>query len=112
MYLHLDEAGVRKDRVKGALPDYLTKVPGAEGWTWVDLTLGAGPASIISWTSSYSETGSFGAPELATADKGQRVFDHAADRLVALVRWLKERPVLPRREQHTTPPTFDLPFGF
>ncbi len=73
---------------------------------------GAGPAAIISWTSSYSETGSFGAPELATEEKGRLAFDHAADRLVELVRWLRSRPKEARREHHAAPPTFDLPFGF
>ncbi|MGH2557758.1 MAG: creatininase family protein [Thermomicrobiales bacterium] len=112
VYLHMDEAGVRKDRIKGALPDYMTKIPGGEEWQYVDLTMGTGPAAIISWTSSYSETGSFGAPELATAEKGKLVFDHAADRLAAMVKWLRERPIEGRREHHTTAPTRSLPFGF
>ena len=112
LYLHLDEAGVRRDRVRGALPDFVTRVPDGEQWQWVDLTLGAGPANIQQWTSTYSETGSFGAPEEATAEKGRLVFDHAANRLVDLVRWLKSRPELPRRERHATPPTFPLPFGY
>jgi creatinine amidohydrolase len=112
MYLHLDGDGVRRDRIKGALPEFVTDVPDGEQWQWVDLTLGAGPASIISWTASYSETGSFGAPELATEEKGRLVFDHAVDRLVDLVGWLRARPRAPRREHHTAPPTFDLPFGF
>jgi creatinine amidohydrolase len=110
MYLHLDGEGVRTDRVRGAIPDYMRDVPESEQWQWVDLTLGSGPASIISWTSSYSETGSFGAPELATAEKGRLVFDHAAGRLVELVRWFKSRSTPSRREHHATPPTFPLPF--
>jgi creatinine amidohydrolase len=112
MYLHLDEAGVRKDRVRGAIPDYMRDVPEQQQWHWVDLTLGAGPASIISWTSSYTETGSFGAPELATADKGRLAFEHAVGQLVGLVRWFKERPTPPRREHHATPPAFSLPLGW
>ena len=112
MYLHLDEAGVRRDRIKGALPDFVTNVPGGERWNWVDLTLGTGPAAIISWTSSYSETGSFGAPELAPAEKGRLAFEQATDRLVELVGWLRARPREARREHHAASPTFDLPFGF
>lgn len=112
MYLHLDGEGVRRDRVRGALPEFVTGVSGGEEWQWVDLTLGAGPATIISWTSGYSETGSFGAPELATEEKGQRMFDQSVDRLVALVKWLRDRPAEPRREHHATAPTFPLPFEF
>ena len=111
MYLHLDEAGVRTDRIRGALPDYLN-VPGSEQWQWTDLTMGAGPATIVEWTASYSETGSFGAPEQATAEKGRLAFEHAVNRLVELVRWLKARPPMPRREHHATAPTFPLPFGY
>jgi creatinine amidohydrolase len=111
MYLHLDETGVRTDRIRGALPDYLN-VPGAEQWQWTDLTMGAGPATIVEWTASYSETGSFGAPEQATAEKGRLAFEHSVNRLVELVRWLKARPPMPRREHHATAPTFPLPFGY
>ena len=72
----------------------------------------AGPAGIIGWTSSYSETGAVGAPELAIADKGQRAFDHAVDQLAAFVRWLRGRPILDRREHHASPPSCALPFEF
>jgi creatinine amidohydrolase/Fe(II)-dependent formamide hydrolase-like protein len=67
---------------------------------------------MISWTSSYTETGSFGAPELATAEKGKLACEHAVDQLVELVRWIKDRPVERRREHHAAEPTFQLPFGF
>jgi creatinine amidohydrolase len=112
MYLHVDGDGVRKNRIRGDIPDYMRDIPDNEQWQWVDLTMGAGPASIISWTSSYTETGAFGAPEQATAEKGRLVFNHAADRLVGLVRWFKSRETPARREHHATAPTFPLPFGF
>lgn len=112
MYMHLDPEGVRTDRIDGELPDFVTKIPGGEEWQWVDLTMGGGPAGIVNWTSAWSRTGAIGAPELATAEKGQQVFDHAVERMVALVQWLRTRPLEPRRSRHDTPPTFDLPFGF
>ncbi len=111
MYLHVDGDGVRKDRVRGALPDYLD-LPGGEEWQKVDLTLGSGPATIVEWTSATSETGSFGAPELATEEKGRLVFERSTERLVDLADWFRSRPAPPRREQHGEPPPFDLPFGF
>ena len=112
MYLHVNEAGVRKDRVKGALASYMTGIPGGSEWQTVDLTLGSGPATIVEWTSTYSETGSIGQPELATAEQGKLVFEYTVDRLVALTRWFRARPNPPRREHHVPPPTFDLPFVF
>jgi creatinine amidohydrolase len=112
MCLHVDPDGVRRDRIKGAPTEFMTKVAGGEEWSWRDLTMGAGPAGIIGWTSSYSVTGAIGLPELATAEKGRLVFDHAVDRFVSLVQWLRSRPVDQRREHHAVPPTFDLPFDF
>ncbi len=110
MYLHMDEAGVRRDRVIGAMPDFVTRIPGGDEWQFVDLTMGSGPASIISWTSSYSESGSFGAPELATVEKGRLVFERASSRLVDLVRWFRTREKEARREHHQKPPTMAYPF--
>ncbi len=112
MYLHVDGDGVRKDRVKAALATYMTQVEGGPEWQAADLTLGSGPATIVEWTSSTTETGAFGAPELATAEKGRRIFGHTVDRLVDLVAWFQERPTLPRHEHHTRTPGFDLPFRF
>jgi creatinine amidohydrolase/Fe(II)-dependent formamide hydrolase-like protein len=100
MYMHVDADAVRNDRITGAIPSFVTDIPGGEEWQWVDLTMGAGPASIIDWTSSYSTTGSFGAPELATAEKGRRVFDHSVQRLIDLVGWMQGRPDDVRRDLH------------
>ena len=112
MYLHLDADGVRRDRIEDMLPEYVTAIPGGAEWSWVDLTMGSGPAGIVGWTSSYSKSGVIGQPELATPEKGRQAFEHAVERLVDLVRWLRTRPVQPRREQHASPPTFQLPFEF
>ncbi len=112
MYMHVDNDAVRRDRIKGAPPSFVTDVPGGEEWQWVDLTLGAGPASIIEWTSSYSETGSYGAPELATSEKGQLVFDHAVERLISLVSWMQGRPDGRRGDRRSTPPIRETSFDF
>jgi creatinine amidohydrolase len=112
MYLAVNEAGVRKDRVKGAINTYMTDIPGGMEWQYVDLTLGAGPATMVEWTSTYTETGSCGAPELASAEQGRLVFEHTVERLAALVQWARTRPQPPRVEHHATPPTFRLPFAF
>ena len=112
MYLHLNENGVRKDRIRGAVHADVREVPGANKWQLVDLTLGSGPVGVVGWTSQMSETGSIGTPELGTAEKGRKAFDHAVERLVELVRWFRERPVLERREHHARPPAFPLPFEF
>ena len=112
MYLHVHEDGVRADRVDGAPASYLTEIEGGAEWQMADLTLGSGPATIVEWTSSTSPTGSFGAPELATAQKGEVVFERTVERLVDLVAWFRARPAPERRDHHSTPPSFELPFGF
>ena len=110
VYMHLNESGVRTDRIKGAIPDYMTKIDGSEKWQWVDLTAGAGPATIVEWTGSYSDTGSLGQPEFATAEKGSRVFEHAVGELIDFVRWFKTRPVFPRRPRQDVSEPARLPF--
>jgi len=111
MYLHLDAANVRADRIKGRPADYM-RLPGAAKWHYTDLTAQNGPVSLIEWTSSYTETGSFGEPEKATPAKGRLAFEHAVGQLVELVGWFRDRPALTRPMHHATPPTFKVPFGF
>jgi creatinine amidohydrolase len=112
MYMHIDGGRVRRDRIKGAVPSYMTDIPEGDRWQKVDLTGPNGPVSIVDWTSSYSETGSFGEPEKATDEKGALAFEHAVSQLIAMVRWFKDRPDEPRGDRHSSPPTFQLPFGF
>ena len=73
--------------MRGALPDDVTQIRDGQTWQWPYLTLGATLASIIRWTTGYSETDSFGAPELVTAEEGRLAREHAVEELFALVRW-------------------------
>lgn len=111
MYLHVDGESVRVDRTAGNIPDYM-KLPGGEKWQYVDLTAGTGPATIVDWTSGYTETGAFGEPEKATAEKGRLVFERAVSEFNELIKWFRERETLPRQSKHGKPPTFSLPFEF
>lgn len=111
MYMHVDGANVRTDRIEGTLAEF-TRLPGAARWHYSDLTAGGGPVTLVEWTSSYTETGAFGEPKKATPEKGRLVFEHAVSQMIELVRWFRTRPAPQRRERHTTPPSFRLPFGF
>ena len=109
-YLHLDAAHVRADKIADNLAEYKS-LPDEERWHFSDLT-GSSIATLIEWTSTYTPTGVIGQPEQATKEKGQRMFTHAADQLVGLVRWFRNRPTPARRERHAVAPTFALPFVF
>lgn len=111
MYMHLDGVGVRTERTEGTLPDYM-KLPGGDRWQSVDLTGGSGPITLVEWTSSYSESGAFGAPKEATAEKGAKVFEHTVSEFIDMVRWFRTRPALQRRDHRAVQPDFDLPFDF
>ena len=76
---------------------------------WVDL-FAAGPGTVISWTSSYSDTGVLGDAEKATPEKGRRAYEEAVRQLVRLVSWFKDRPRDVRRDFHRRPPTMPLPW--
>jgi creatinine amidohydrolase len=107
LYLYLDEANVRKDLIKNG--DISFNLEGS-AFNWVDL-FAAGPATLISWTSSYSETGVLGEPELATVEKGRQVYDEAVKQLCRFVDYFKDRPVDQRRDRHRKPPTMPMPWG-
>jgi creatinine amidohydrolase len=107
LYLYLDGDDVRKDRIKS---DVISFNEENSPFNWVDL-FAAGPATIISWTSSYSATGVLGEAELATADKGRQVYEEAVKQLVRFVTWFGPRPKDVRRDLHRKPPTMPIPWG-
>ena len=107
MYLYLDGDNVRKDKIKnGSISFNKDNSP----FNFVDL-FQAGPATNISWTSSYSETGVLGEAELATAEKGKQAFEEAVKQLTKYVTWFKERPKDSRADHHRIPPTIPLPWN-
>jgi creatinine amidohydrolase len=107
LYLYLDGDNVRKDQIKSGVISFNEE---HSPFNWVDL-FAAGPATIISWTSSYTPTGVLGEAELATAEKGKEAYEEAVKQLVRFVTWFKDRPKDARRDMHRTPPTMPLPWG-
>jgi creatinine amidohydrolase len=107
LYLYLDGDGVRKDKIKNGTIRFNEE---ESPFNWVDL-FAAGPATVISWTSSYSETGVLGEPELATAEKGREAYEEAVRQLTRFVTWFKDRPPDKRCDRHRSPPTMPIPWG-
>ena len=107
MYMYLDGDNVRTDLIKSGDISFNND---DSPFLWVDL-FQAGPATVVSWTSSYSDTGVLGEAELATAEKGKRACDEAVKQLVRFVTWWKERPKDQRKDRHRKPPTMPIPWG-
>jgi creatinine amidohydrolase len=107
LYLYLAEDDVRKDKIKnGQISFHQDESP----FNWVDL-FAAGPATVVSWTSSYSDTGVLGEAELATKEKGERVYVEAVKQLGRFIDYWYARPKDVRKDRHRTPPTMPMPWG-
>ena len=75
---------------------------------WVDL-YAAGPVSITSWTSQYTESGICGEAQLATPEKGKMLFDEAVKNLIAFTdEWVSRSPD-ERQDHHAVKPLGALP---
>jgi len=107
LYLYLDGDNVRQDLTRSEPASFNAE---QSPFNWVDL-FAAGPATIVSWTSSYTQSGVIGEAELASAEKGQQAYEEAVKQLVRFVEWFQERPVDERGSRHRTPPTMPLPWG-
>jgi creatinine amidohydrolase len=107
LYLYLDGDNVRKDQIQSGTISFNNE---DSPFNWVDL-FAAGPATVISWTSSYSETGVLGDAELGTAEKGRQAYEEAVKQLVRFVTWFKDRPKDVRRDRHRKRPTMPIPWG-
>ena len=107
LYLYLDGDNVRTDKIKSGVISFNEE---GSPFNYVDL-FGAGPAPLISWTSSYSETGVLGDAEKASAEKGKEAYQEAVRQLVRFISWFKDRPKDRRRDRHRKKPTMPLPWG-
>jgi creatinine amidohydrolase len=106
LYLFLDEEGVRKDRIR----NHISTLNDGNPYIWGDL-LGKGPASLISWTSTYSPRGVMGEPELATREKGERVYNEAVLQLGRIVEFFQDRPKDVRKRHQRNEPKMPIPWG-
>jgi creatinine amidohydrolase len=107
LYLYLDGDNVRQDQIKNGAISFNEE---NSEFNWVDL-FAAGPATIVSWTSSYSETGVLGEAELASAEKGRTAYEEAVKQLARFVTWFRDRAKDQRRDRHRQPPTMPMPWG-
>jgi creatinine amidohydrolase len=107
LYMYLDSGNVRTDLIKSGEISFNTE---NSEFNWVDL-FAAGPATLISWTSSYSESGVLGAAELASAEKGRHACQEAVKQLVRFVNWFRDRPADLRQDRHRRAPTMPIPWN-
>jgi creatinine amidohydrolase len=107
LYLYLDGDNVRRDLIKSGVISFNEE---DSPFMWVDL-FAAGPATVISWTSSYSATGVLGDAEKGSVEKGRQAYEEAVKQLVRFVTWFKDRPRDQRRDLHRKPPTMPIPWG-
>lgn len=106
LYLYLDEDNVRKDKIKNGTISFNEE---NNPFNWCDL-FGAGAATVVNWTSSYSETGVLGEAEKATKEKGERAYNEAVKQLCNVVTYFHARPRDARREMHRKSPTIPIPW--
>ena len=106
LYLYLAEEDVRKDQIK----NHISTLNDGNPYIWNEL-YGTGAAALTSWTSSYTPTGVIGQPELATREKGERIYQEAVKQLGGLVEFFRRRPIDPRRRRQAQPPTMPIPWG-
>jgi creatinine amidohydrolase len=107
LYMYLDGDNVRKDRIENGEISFNTE---NNPFNWVDL-FAAGPATLISWTSSYSDSGVLGEPKLATAEKGREAYEEAVKQLASFVTYFHGRRPDRRLDRHSRRPTMPMPWG-
>ncbi len=107
MYLFLAEQDVRKDKIQSGT----IKMNDEDNpFNWVDL-FAAGPATLISWTSSYSQTGVLGDAEKGTKEKGEQACSEAVKQLCRFVEYFQRRPLDVRHREQRRPPSIPIPWG-
>ena len=107
LYLYLGNDDVRKDRIQSGTISFNEE---NNPFNWVDL-FAAGPATLVSWTSSYSQSGVLGDAALASAEKGRQAYEEAVRQLVRFITWFKDRRPDRRRDRHRKPPTMAMPWS-
>jgi creatinine amidohydrolase len=91
--LHLCGDLVHMDKAERDIP-----VQRSEFFYW-DLQ-SPSPVFFQEFFSRYTRTGTLGDPTVATAEKGRRFVEAVVERMVALIRELREREIRPRVDHH------------
>tara|TARA_B100001971_G_C18037076_1_gene455612 strand:- start:178 stop:828 length:651 start_codon:yes stop_codon:yes gene_type:complete len=103
--LHLDRSLIQMDK---ALKEEIKFHEHSSPYQWVDLW-SAGPVSVTSWTSEYTDSGICGDAVLATPEKGKVLFNEAVKNLIEWSNEFYSREVMTRKDHHTVQPLSDLP---
>ncbi len=106
MLLHLAPESVRTNKIKSEIAK--TNKMGSE-FIWTDL-FAKGALGLVEWTSQYTETGVMGEAELATAEKGELVFEEASRQLAAFLEEYHGRKIDSRTKHQAQEPTFPLSY--
>lgn len=103
--LHLDNDLIQMDKaVKEDIKFHEHNSP----YQWTDLW-SAGPVSVTSWTSEYTDSGICGDAVLATPEKGKMLFEEAVKNLIGWSNEFYTREVMTRKDHHTRQSLSDLP---
>ncbi len=103
--LHLDETVVNMELAE----DHETAINAFKSkFQWVDL-FAAGPVSMSTWTSTYTERGVCGDATLATKEKGRLLFEEAVTRLIEWADEFHSRQFNDRVDHHVRTPTTPVP---
>jgi creatinine amidohydrolase len=97
LYLHVAPEKVLFDRVE----DHVR--PNMDDLFYVDL-FGSGPVKLGYWTSADTPHGAIGQPSLATAEKGQLLFEASLENFLEFVRRFRAAPLPERRDHHSLSP--------
>ena len=106
IYLHLAGEKVQMEKAKDHIAWFNRQ--GSTGFQWGD-AFGSGPISLMEWTSSFSDDGTYGQPSLASAEKGELIFKEAVTRLLQFVEEFQKRSIRQRVDHHNEPPKNPLP---
>ena len=107
VYLYLDGDNVRTDLIAdGEIAYHRHK----SDFQYTDL-YGTGPATKVSWTASYSDSGVLGQATLASREKGERAVAEASRQLARMLTEFRALPKPPRGDHHGSRPSMPMPWG-
>ena len=91
LYLYLDKDAVRTDQIRDA------GRPDGSGYFGYGM-FNSGPVSYLANFSEFTDTGAFGRPSLASAEKGKQMFEAVADGLEQFIKLFRQRETMCKKE--------------